>query len=95
MDDQEYIRGCLDAIKWQRYRDGSYSSQDPLVAIKDKLYRMRDGSGEQLTRAELLLLRKVTLESIEYIKNRYHMPETMESAVRLRDYLQQRANKGE
>jgi len=81
------IGACLEQIKWKRYRDGSYSNTDPYVAVKEILYRIRDGEEITLSKAEILLLYQATRESVGYISRREHLPETLEAAITLRNEL--------
>ena len=92
--DRETIVACLEQIKWKRYRDGTYSNSDPYVAVKGKLYHMRDGGDETLTKAELLLLFQATRESVDYIASRDHLPETLTEAMELKNRLHAMAHGG-
>jgi hypothetical protein len=79
--DSSDINVLLEQIKWRRYHEGSYSNEDPLDSVKDKLYLLRSNLGEtdqvidELTTTELQLLLNATKKNIEYVNNYdYQMP---------------------
>ena len=94
MEKNDFIAACLEQVKWKRYRDGSYSSSDPYLAVQDTLRSMRSGDDIALGKAELLLLLQATTESIRYIQKHTHLPETLSTAQALRDELHQMAHWG-
>ncbi|MHC4616926.1 MAG: caspase family protein [Planctomycetota bacterium] len=79
--DAEDIETLLEQIRWRRYHDGSYSSKDSLLAIRDKLRRMRSRShaagivDDELSIDELRVLFNVTSENIKHVASYdYGMP---------------------
>jgi hypothetical protein len=85
--DKEQIELCIEQIKYKRFRNGIYSGLDPYVAVKEKLYKMRQDPDIALNETELLLLLQATKESIQYIRQREHLPETLEKVQGLEKYL--------
>lgn len=84
--DTQTISQCLEVIKWKRYRDGSYSGEDPFLAIQDKLRQQ-----EPLSKAEVLLLLQANEEGIQEIQKRQHLPDTLAKAQTLSDMLRSAA----
>lgn len=65
------INSLLDAIMYYRAREGSFSSTDPLVSIRDKLNKGRNGiKMDKFKTTELSLLLKTIDENINFL-NRY------------------------
>ena len=59
------IEILLDQIKWRSYHEGSFSSNYPLQAIKEKL--SIGGYGVILNHEELEMLLNITIENIKYV----------------------------
>ena len=70
---QSDIGVLLDQIRWRRHHEGSYSSDDPLLAIKDKISIGIIEEG--LNYEELELLLNITIENMKYVSgHNYQMP---------------------
>jgi len=70
---QSDIGILLDQIRWRRHHEGSYSSDDPLLAIKEKISVGIIGDG--LHYEELKLLLSITIENMKYVAGYdYQMP---------------------
>lgn len=67
----EQIKQALEQIKWERYSNGSYSHNDPLLEIQDKLREARNNQNLSvtLTHQEINLLLNATKKSIKKISN--------------------------
>lgn len=68
------INSLLNAVKYYRAREGSFSSTDPLVSIRDKLNRGKNGiQMDKFKTTELSLLLKTIDENIDFLnKYDYH-----------------------
>jgi len=70
---QSDIGILIDQIRWRRHHEGSYSSNDPLLAIKEKISVGIIGDG--LNYEELELLLNITIENMKYVAGHdYQMP---------------------
>ncbi len=75
------IKILLEQIKWRRYHEGSYSSDDPLLAIKAKISEGK--TGESLNHVELKLLLSIATKNMQYVAS-YDYPMPSADAEELR-----------